>query len=175
MPCTIGTIEKISQSISQAILLGFLLSIVSTIGCEANKSNRRRQTARTETHRLAHSQNVVGPAAECSLSSAACGSCKSVCQSESTYAQRVDLMSRIVTHNRLRDDSLENATCARRTQLFLTSKKLRVGKSTQIQLGFSRSPGSVTSNEANKSAMLRTEWSITARQAVFHSVQKKYQ
>ena len=37
---------------------------------------------------------------------------------ESTYAQLVDMMSMIVTHNRLRDGSLEiwveNATCAQR-------------------------------------------------------------
>ena len=32
---------------------------------------------------------------------------------ESTYAQLVDMMARIVAHNRLRDGSLENATCAR--------------------------------------------------------------
>ena len=34
------------------------------------------------------------------------------------------------------------------------------------QLGFSRSIGSATSNEANKRAMRRTEWIITARQSV---------
>ena len=34
-----------------------------------------------------------------------------------------------------------------------------------IQLGFSRSLGRVTSNEANKSAMLRAEWTTTARRA----------
>ena len=36
-------------------------------------------------------------------------------RSESTYAQLVDMMSRIVAHNRLSDGSLENATCARGT------------------------------------------------------------
>ena len=35
-----------------------------------------------------------------------------------------------------------------------------------IQLGFLRSLGSATSNEANQSAMLRAEWTITARRAV---------
>ena len=46
-----------------------------------------------------------------------------------------------------------------------------------IQLGFSRSLGSATSNEANKSAMWRAEWTRTiaaARSAVLRWAQIKY-
>ena len=43
-----------------------------------------------------------------------------------------------------------------------------------IQLGFSRSLGSATSNEANKSAMRRAEWTIAARRAVLRLAQIKY-
>ena len=83
---------------------------------------------------------------------------------------RYDVKTRVVAHNRLRDGSLENATC----QL---SKNQRVeGKTSivqSIQLGFSLSLGSATSNKANKSAMLRTEWTITARQAALRLAQMK--
>ena len=43
-----------------------------------------------------------------------------------------------------------------------------------IQLGFSRSLGSATSSEANKSAMRRAEWTIAARRAVLRLAQIKY-
>ena len=43
-----------------------------------------------------------------------------------------------------------------------------------IQLYFLLSLGGATSNEANKSTMLRTEWTITARLAVLHLAQMKY-
>ena len=43
-----------------------------------------------------------------------------------------------------------------------------------IQLGFLLSLGSATSNEANKRAMLRAEWTITARRAVLRLAQMKY-
>ena len=49
-------------------------------------------------------------------SHAACGCCKRARQSESMYAQLVNVMSRIITHNRLRDGSLENTTWARGTK-----------------------------------------------------------
>ena len=65
-----------------------------------------------------HRQNVEGPAATCgggargpTLHVAVANARTEV----STYAQQVDMMSRIVAHNRLRDDSLENATCAQGT------------------------------------------------------------
>ena len=67
--------------------------------------------ARRETHWLARRQNVEGPAAARARSRAACGGGERARRSESTYAQLVDMMSRIVAHNRLRDGSLENATC----------------------------------------------------------------
>ena len=44
-----------------------------------------------------------------------------------------------------------------------------------IQLGFLRSLGSAAFNEANKSAMLRTEGTITASRAVLRLAQMKYQ
>ena len=43
-----------------------------------------------------------------------------------------------------------------------------------IQLCFSRSLGSATSNESNKSAMWREEWIITARRAVLRLAKMKY-
>ena len=45
-------------------------------------------------------------------SRAACGGGEHARQSESTYAQQVDVTSKIVVHNRLRDGSLENVTCS---------------------------------------------------------------
>ena len=71
---------------------------------EAIKINRRREE-----------KNYEGPAAARARSRAACGGGERARRSESTYAQQVDMMSRIVAHNRLRDGSLENATCARGT------------------------------------------------------------
>ena len=74
----------------------------------------------------------------------ACGCCERAHQSESTYAQLEDmtLMSRIVAHDRLREGSLENATCARGTRN-RQSKPQRVEVEISIvqsvQLGFSRS------------------------------------
>ena len=43
-----------------------------------------------------------------------------------------------------------------------------------MQLGFSRSLGSAAFNEANKSAMLRADWTITTRRAVLRLAQIKY-
>jgi hypothetical protein len=43
-----------------------------------------------------------------------------------------------------------------------------------IQLCFLLSLGSATSNETNKSAMLRAEWTITARRAMLRLAQMKY-
>ena len=58
------------------------------------------------------------------------------------------------------------------------SKNQRVQGETSIvqsiQLDFLRSLGSATSNEANKSAMLRAEWTIAARRAVLCLAQMKY-
>ena len=58
------------------------------------------------------------------------------------------------------------------------SKNQRVQGETSIvqsiQLDFLRSLGSATSNEANKSAMRRAEWTITARRAVLRLAQMKH-
>ena len=94
-------------------------------------------------------------------SRASCGGGERARRCESTYAELVDMMSRIVAYNRLRDGSLENATCARGTggaKLNEWRGKSRISIVQSIQLGFSRSLGSTTSHEANKSAMLRAEW-----------------
>ena len=56
-----------------------------------------------------------GPAAARARSRAACGGGERARRSESTYAQLVDMISRIVAHNRLLDGSFANATCARGT------------------------------------------------------------
>ena len=52
--------------------------------------------------------------------------------------------------------------------------RLKIEIFQSIQLGFSRSLGSATSNEANKSAMRRAEWTIAARRAVLRLAQIKY-
>ena len=62
-----------------------------------------------------NSQNVEGPAASRTLSRAACGGGEHARQSESTYAQLVDIMSRVVAHKRLRDGLLENGSCVQGT------------------------------------------------------------
>ena len=74
-------------------------------------------------------------------------------------------MSRIVAHNRLRDGSLENATYARGTDRLSKTQRVEgeISIVQSIQLGFLRSLGSATSNEAIKSAMRRAEWTITER------------
>ena len=73
------------------------------------------------------------------------------------YSQLVDMMSRIVAHNMLRDGSLENATCARGTD---QAKLNAAGGNLDCSVDsawFFGSLGSATSNGANKSAMLRAE------------------
>ena len=94
--------------ISGAIRLAFLSSLVIAIRCEANKINRRREERPMglravkmfrDLRRRTHGHVAAANAR----------------RSESTYAQQVNMMSRIVAHNRLRDGSLENATCARGT------------------------------------------------------------
>ena len=88
------------------------------------------------------------------------------------------MMSRIVTHNRLRDDSLENATSMWETDRAKHNAwrgESRNDSNVQsIQLGFSHSLSSATSNEANKSSMLHTEWTITTHRAVLRWAKTKY-
>ena len=67
---------------------------------------------------LERRQNDEGPVLAHARSRAACGGGERARRSESTYAQMVEMMSRIVAHNRLRDGSLENATCARGTDKY---------------------------------------------------------
>ena len=83
-------------------------------------------------------------------------------------------MSRIVALNRLRDGSLENATCARGTDRAKLNVEGEISVLQSTQLGFSRSLGSATTNEANKSTMLRAEWTITVRRAVLRLAQMKH-
>ena len=67
-----------------------------------------------------------------------------------TYAQQVNMMSRIVVHNRLHDGSLINATCALGTKFNQSSKNQRMEGEIlivqSIQLGFMLSLGSTTSS-----------------------------
>ena len=85
---------------------GFLRFLVTR--CEAKKANRdakRDRLARTAS-------KCWGACLRRARSRSACGCGELARQSESTYAQLVDIMSRIVAYNRWRDSSLENATCA---------------------------------------------------------------
>ena len=70
-------------------------------------------------------------------------------RSESTYAQLVDMMSRIVAHDRLGDGSLKNFP-ARGEPTLQNSTRGGISIILSIQIGLSRSLGSATSNEANK-------------------------
>ena len=89
------------------------------------------------------------------------------------------MMSTIVAHNKLRDGSLKNTTCAEsrpsKTQHRNGGGTLELKKVQSIQLGFSRPLGCATSDEAYKSVMLRAEWTITKRQAVLYLVKMKFQ
>ena len=70
------------------------------------------------------------------------------------------MMSRIIAHNRLRDGSLKNATCARGTALYSSVDSARF-------LAFTRQRRRCAAfNEANKSAMLRSEWTITGHRGL---------
>ena len=124
------------------------------------------------------SQNVEGPAASRTVSRTACGSGEHARQSESTYAQLVDMMSRVVAHKRLRDGLLENLRFRVLRAENQVSKTERVeGKISivqSIQLDFLRSLGSATSNETSKRVMLRAEWTITASPVVLRLAQMKY-
>ena len=126
-------LEKIS--ISGAIQLGFLHSLVNAIRCEESE----QPAARRETTWHLYSQNVEGPAAPLSLSSAACGCCERARQSDSKNAQLFDMMSRIVAHDRLLDGSIKNAG-NRQSKNQCVEGKISIVQS--IQLGFSRSLGS---------------------------------
>ena len=113
-------------------------------------------------------QNVEGPAAARAQSRAACGGDDCARRSESTDTKLVDMMSRIVARNRLRDGSIENAACAGGTNRAKLNAWMGRSRS------FSRfSSVSVTSNEANKNAMRCAKWTITARRTVLRLAQMK--
>ena len=93
-------IEKIS--ISRAIRLEFLRSLVSAIWCEANKINLLLVERPIGSRAIKMSSDLLlrarGPALHAGAANAHL--------SESTQAKLVDMMSRIVTRNRLCDGSL---------------------------------------------------------------------
>ena len=64
------------------------------------------------------------------------------------YAQLVDMMSRIVAYNRLCDGLLKNATCAGNPPSKTQRMEGKISIVQSIQLDFSHSLGSSTSNEA---------------------------
>ena len=106
------------NSISPAIRRGFLRSLVSAIRCEANKVNRRHEERPIGSHTVKILRDLLRRCGARGLAQHVAphsGGGERAHRSESTYAQQVDMMSRIVAHNRLRDGSLENATCARGT------------------------------------------------------------
>ena len=100
--------------ISPAIRFGFLRFPVSAIRCEANKNNRRREGRPIGSRAVKMLRDLLRRARGIALHVAAAIRRRTPPphRSESTYAQLVDMMSKIVAHNRLRDGSLENATCA---------------------------------------------------------------
>ena len=106
-------------------------------------------------------------------SRAACGG-ERACRSESTYAQKAIscqgssrtigcVMAHSKTRNARREPTQQNQCMEGEISIVQS-----------IQLGFSRSLGSATLNDANKSAMLRAEYTITAQRAVLSLAQMKY-
>ena len=73
-----------------------------------------------------------------------------------------------------RADSLENATCAGNRPSNTQRVEVEIPIVQSIQPSFQRPLGGATSNVPNRSAMLRAEWTITARQAVLRFAQMKY-
>ena len=130
--------------------------------------------ARRETYWLARRQNVEGPAAARARSRAACRGGERARRSESTYAQLVDMMSRIVAHNRLHDGSLRWLARKRVLRAGNRPNKTQRVEGNALVPDFLRSLGSATSNVANKSVMRVAEWTIAARRAMLHSAQMKY-
>ena len=96
--------EKINFSSNSARILAFSSQSHSRwpYNVRANGSANGDPFARAPS-------NVEGPAAARARSGAACGGGERARQSDSTYAQLVDMMSRIVAHNGLRDGSTRPA------------------------------------------------------------------
>ena len=139
--------------ISGAILLGFLRSLVNTIRCESIKSNRREERPiGLRTVKILRDLLL--------LRRTRAPKWEHACTTGRHDVK--DRRARLV-------GSLKNANCAVRKG-YQPSRTQRVKGEIWtvqlIQLGFSRSLGNATSNEANKRVMWRTEWTITACQAV---------
>ena len=166
--------EKIS--LSWAIRLGFLRSLVSAIRFEANKINRRREQRPIGSRAVKMLRDLSRTCGGAARSRAACGGSERARQSESIYAQLADMVSRIVAHNRWRDGSGYVLAHSKRPgnrpgKTQRVEGEISIVQS--IQLGFSRSLGSWTSNEAKKSTMRSAEWTITARRAMHRLAQMK--
>ena len=140
------------------IQLGFsvLRSLVSAIRCEANKSKQ-------QTHWLAHSQNVEGLTQH--LVAVNAPKQEHVCTTGpyDVKDRRAPKVAWWLTRKR----DLRSGNWTSKTRWV----EAKISMIQSIQLGFSRSLDSATSNEANKSAMLRAEWTITARRAVLRLAQ----
>ena len=102
---------EIPGSISRAIRLGFLRSLVSPIRCEANKSFRRREERPIGSLAVKMFRDLLRRA-------------RGLAQHVEAANARAEVRARMhnwstwyqgSSHNRLRDGSLENATCARGT------------------------------------------------------------
>ena len=102
-------IEKIS--ISRAIWLGFLRSLVSAMKFEANKSNLRREE-RPIGSRAVKMLRDLQWRWRCLAQHVAAAKARA-----KVNAQLVNMISRIVVHNRLRDGLLESASCSWETNL----------------------------------------------------------
>ena len=139
-------IEKIL--ISRAILLGFLLAV------KMLRDLQRRARGLAQHVAVANART----AARARMHNWSIG-----CQGSSRT--KGCMMAHSKTRPELGEQTEQNSTCGGEISMVQS-----------IQLGFrvSRSLGSATSNEANKSAMLRAEWTTTARRAVLRFVQMKY-
>ena len=130
-------IEKIL--ISRAILLGFLLAV------KMLRDLQRRARGLAQHVAVANART----AARARMHNWSIG-----CQGSSRT--KGCMMAHSKTRPELGEQTEQNSTCGGEISMVQS-----------IQLGFrvSRSLGSATSNEANKSAMLRAEWTTTARRA----------
>ena len=156
-------IEKIL--IYRAIGFGILHSLVNTTRCEANKNNWRREERPIGQCTVKMLRNLRRPARGLALLVAA-----EVRARMHNWAIWCKGSSRavecVMAHSKTRP--------ARGEQTQQNSAHGGGNLDCSIQLSFSRSPGSTTSNEAIKSAMLCAEWTIATRWAVLRLAQMKY-
>ena len=162
-------IEKIS--IFQTIWFEFLRSLVTSIQYEAKKFNWRRE------------ERPIGSHAVKMLRDLRCA--RAVSRGMWRRRTRAPKWEHVFTTGRydVKDRRAQKVAwwLTRKRDLRAgnrPSKNQRVQGETSIvqsiQLDFLRSLGSATSNEANKSAMRRAEWTITARRAVLRLAQMKH-